>query len=281
MNFLNKLEKKFGKFAIPNLMLYIMFGQGIVFFASMFNPLLWYNFVFSWERVMAGEIWRLITFIFIPSSTSPIWFFLWVIIYYSIGSQLERVWGTFNFNFYYFISVISTIFVCCLFGMSGNVGTYINLSLFLSYATLVPEATFYLYFFIPVKAKYLIAFYFVILGMDVLSYGIPRLFLITASLAGYIIFFVIPFFMGKRMRVKPNGSYDNALHHQQQQRRRQQSGRPAGAPNQNGGGKAIKVAFHKCHICGKTELDDESLEFRYCSTCNKEYCIDHLKDHPH
>ncbi len=275
MNFLDKLERKFGKFAIPNLMLYLMFGQGIVFIASLVNSALLSNFYFSWPRIMQGEIWRLITFIFIPASNSPIWFILLVVIYYSIGSQLERVWGTFHFNFYYFISIISTVIVCIFFGISGNIATYINLSLFLSYATLVPEATFYFYFIIPVKAKYMIYFYVAILALDVISYGISRFFLILASLAGYIIFFIIPMMGGKRMRPKRTGSYDNAVYHQQNKRKEQMRDVPKGKA------QVTKLAFHKCAVCGKTEVDDPDLEFRYCSTCGQEFCTDHLRNHEH
>ncbi|OOB78448.1 MAG: hypothetical protein ATN33_00840 [Epulopiscium sp. Nele67-Bin001] len=275
MNFLDKLERKFGRFAIPNLMLYLMFGQGIVFIASLINPSLLYNFVFSWPLILQGEIWRLVTFIFMPASNSVIWFMLIVVIYYSIGSQLERAWGTFHFNFYYFISVISTVIVCILFGISGNIATYINMSLFLSYATLVPEATFYFYFIIPVKAKYMIYFYFVILGLDVLSYGITRFFLIVASLTGYIIFFVIPMLSGRRMRPKRTGSYDNAVYHQQNRRKEQAKDMPKGKAG------VTKLAFHKCEVCGKTEVDAPDMEFRYCSTCGKEFCIEHLKSHEH
>ncbi|OOB76853.1 MAG: hypothetical protein BEN19_03695 [Epulopiscium sp. Nuni2H_MBin003] len=277
MNFLDKLERKLGRFAIPNLMMYLIFGQVIVFFTAIFNARLIYNFYFSWEAILAGEIWRLVTFIFIPNSFSPLWFMLAAFIYYSIGSQLERVWGTFHFNFYYFISVVSTVIVCILFRINGSIVTYINLSLFLSYATLVPEATFYLYFIIPVKAKYMVYLYFGLMGYTILTASHPfSIFcLILASLMGYIIFFGIPFLRGQRMRVKRTGSYESALRHQQQQQRQNSANHQKKQP------QTIKVAFHKCSTCGKTELDDPDLEFRYCSTCGKEYCLDHLKDHTH
>lgn len=270
MKFLNKLERKFGKYAIPNLMFYLIFGQGIVFFATLINPSLYYNFLFNWDAILSGEIWRLITFIFIPNSMDPLWFILMVIIYYSVGTSLERTLGTFNFNFYYFSSVICTVIVCAIFDMSGNIGTYINTSLWLSLATSMPNMSFYLYFFIPIKAKFLVYLYLILMAADVLMSAnkIATLLVIVASLTGYIIFFVIPLLkerkmMGKRTTyVKPASAAPN--------------------PNRVERTKApevIKVAFHKCSVCGKTELDDEDMEFRYCSKCNKEYCSEHLKNH--
>ncbi|OON96467.1 MAG: hypothetical protein ATN36_00740 [Epulopiscium sp. Nele67-Bin005] len=267
MEFLNKLERKFGKFAIPNLMFYLLFGQGVAFILTLLNPYVRTDFMFSWDHIMAGEFWRLITFIFIPSSTSTFWFIIMVFIYYSIGSQLERWWGTFNFNFYYFISVLATIIVCALLGIRGNIATYINQSLFLSFATLVPEATFYLYFIIPVKAKYLVVFYFLLFGVEIWHGGITSFLLIAASLTGYIIFFGIPAIKGQRMKIKAAPA--------------QKAYKEARKNVPKGSAPPIKVAFHKCSTCGKTELDDPELEFRYCSTCNKEYCIDHLGSHEH
>ncbi len=272
------MELKYGKFSIPNLMLYLMFGQGIVFLAYSVRPSIIYNFIFDWEAITSGEIWRLVTFIFMPTSYDPIWFLLAILIYYSIGSQLERVIGTFHFNFYYFISMISVIIVSAVLGFSGNIAMYINTSLFLSFATLMPDTTFYLYFIIPIKAKFLIIFYFILLAIDVANGGVPRFILIVASLAGYLIYFAIPAMQGKKIAIRRTGSYENALRHQQSQRGKS----PAGSPPQKRGNSApIKVAFHKCNECGKTELDDPNLEFRYCSTCNKEYCTTHLKNHQH
>lgn len=269
MRFLYKLERKLGKLAIPNLMMYIIFGQAIVFLFSMFNPSFYYNFMFSWDAILQGEIWRLITFIFIPETLSPLWFIITALVYYSIGSNLERTWGTFNFNFYYFVSIIATIIVGAIFNIAGPIATYVNLSLFLSFATLVPDATFYLYFFIPVKAKYMLVFYFVILAMNIFSGGISSFALIAASLLGYFIFFALPALKRGRMRQKAAPAQRNF--------------KDARREIEKGSKAPIKVAFHKCHVCGKTEVDDPEMEFRYCSKCNGhyEYCMDHLHNHTH
>ena len=191
-------------------------------------------------------------------------------IYYSISNQIERIIGSFNFNVFYFSSIIATIAVCFIFDIRLlSLAYYINLSLFIAFATLMPDATFYLYFFIPFKAKYLLVFYFVILGMQMLTGGLPTIALICSSLLGYFIFFAYPALKHQKLRRK-------GLAGQKQFRAaKRELDAEKRAP--------IKVAFHKCHVCGKTELDDPDMEFRYCSKCNGnyEYCMDHLRDHEH
>lgn len=269
MNGFNKIQQKFRKFAIPNLMMYILFGQAIVFFITLFNPSFRYSFIFDWNAILGGEIWRLVTFIFIPDNTNPIWFMISVLVYYSIGSNLERTWGTVNFNFYYFISVIAAIIVSAIFGIKGAIAMYINLSLFLSFATLVPDATFYLYFIIPIKAKYMLILYFIIIGMDIFRGGFQYFALIAASLLGYFFFFGLPALRQSKMKHKAAPAQRNF----KEARREIEKGSKA----------PIKVAFHRCHVCGKTEVDAPEMEFRYCSKCNGhyEYCMDHLQNHTH
>lgn len=271
MNFLYKLERKWGKYAIPNLMRYILFGQAIVFLMTyvLGNPYLLHTFTFDREAILSGEIWRLVTFVFIPDNPSPLWFILFIMVYMSIANNLEDVWGSFNFNIYYFTSIIAAIVVSFIFNISGPIAYYIHLSLFLSFATLVPDATFMLYFIIPVKAKYLLVFYFIILGTNMLSGGVPTFALITASLLGYFIFFGLPLLRKRKLRGKAKSSQKAFKDIKRQQNMETRS--------------PIKVAFHKCTVCGITEVDDPEMEFRYCSKCNghHEYCMNHLKDHSH
>lgn len=271
MNFLYKLERKWGKYAIPNLMRYILFGQAIVFLMTyvLRNPYLQYALTFDRNAILSGEIWRLVTFVFIPDNTEPLWFIIFILVYSSIANNLEHVWGSFNFNVYYFTSMIAAIIVSFIFNIGGPIAYYIHLSLFLSFATLVPDATFMLYFIIPVKAKYLLVFYFIILGANMLSGGIHTFALISASLLGYFIFFAIPTLKRRKLRGKAKASQKAFKEMRREQNYETRS--------------PIKVAFHKCTTCGITELDDPEMDFRYCSKCNghHEYCMEHLKDHEH
>lgn len=279
MNFLDKMQRKYGKLAIANLMLYIMLGQTIVLCYSLlldssllkllyFNPIL----------IMKGQIWRLFTFVFIPNTTYPIFFLFAAFLYYSIGSALEHTWGTFKFNVYYLLGMIfnmlGLLIVQLIFyrdsasasyfylSTYSSITIYLNLSLFLAYAVLYPEVQFLLYGILPIKVKYLAAIDVVFLAYGLISGTIGDRVLVIVSLLNFLLFFG-----SKLLHSRPTATQK---HFKTQQRELKQ-------------GPPIKVAFHKCSVCGKTELTDPDMEFRYCSKCsgNHEYCMDHLHNHTH
>ena len=155
MNLLNKLERKFGRYYISNLMLYIVIGTGIVFaFQYLFSEIPLRDFLsFSKFAIMHGQIWRIISFIFIPESGSPISMVFWLYLYWMIGSSLEDYWGGFNFNVYYFSGVLFAIIGGFI---TGYATVYcLNLSLFLAMAAVNPNMQLLLFFFLPVKMKWL------------------------------------------------------------------------------------------------------------------------------
>lgn len=280
MNFLDKMQRKYGKYAINNLMLYIIMGQVIVFFSYLllggtlvnllyFNPML----------IMKGQVWRLFTFIFIPNTFQPIWFLFAAFLYYSIGTTLERTWGAFKFNIYYLLgmifNMIGLLIIQLIFyndmntaymfyaSMGLSITIYLNLSLFLAYAVLYPDVEFLLYGILPLKVKYLAAVDVVFLAYDFFTGNLGNRVLIIVSLLNFFVFFG-----GMLLHKRPTTTQKQYKAHQKREVK-------AGPP--------IKVAFHKCSVCGKTELTDPDMEFRYCSKCNgnHEYCMDHLHNHTH
>src|SRR5690554_5027037 len=130
MNWINKLERKFGRYAIPNLMYYIIGGTAAVYILQTILrfPLI-YHLAFIPELIMRGQVWRVITFIFIPPASSMIFIFFVLYFYYMIGSTLENEWGSFKFNLYYLFGMIGTIIAAFITGFGTSV--YLNLSLFL------------------------------------------------------------------------------------------------------------------------------------------------------
>lgn len=267
MNFLDKLERKFGKYAINDLMKYIVIGNGVVFLLQMITNInLSYLLSFNLPAILQGQIWRLVTFVFIPNETSIIFLFFMLYLYYSIGAALEDAWGTFRFNVYYFSGALFTMIASSILSFMGynNLASsyYINLSLFLAYATLYPNVEFLVMYILPVKVKYLAILDGIVLLSQFIHGGIANKVLIIVSLLNFLIFF------GRAMKgAKPTATQKNF----RKQKRELQKGDP------------IRVAFHKCTVCGKTELTDPDMEFRYCSSCNGnyEYCMDHLKNHEH
>ena len=161
LQWLNKLERKCGKFAIPNLMNIIIFGMAIVFAADLFiNPSYEYNLssllYFDLERILAGEVWRVITFVFLPPSNSPIFILFALYFYWMIGAGLERQWGSFKFNVFYFAGVILNIVSGCITGYATN--DYLNMTLFFAFAMLYPNFQILLFFFIPFLIIFKISF---------------------------------------------------------------------------------------------------------------------------
>ncbi len=257
---LDRLERKIGKYSIRNLMLYITAINGAVYLLNLLVPELniIYRAMLIPEFVLKGEVWRLITFLFIPMGSSPIWILFTLYFYYLIGSTLEREWGAFKFNVYYLIGILGTIAGAFL----GGAGTaeYLNLSLIFAFAFLFPNYEMMLFFFVPIKIKYLAIAYAALL---VLSFGLSPLYgLITilGSAVNFIVFFWRDVYYKLRFRRKSQKS------------------------RQEFRSKIPKIhVMHRCSVCGKTDVEDKKMEFRYCVDCegDYEYCMDHLYNHEH
>lgn len=155
MNIFNKLERKFGKYYIPNLMLYLIIGNLVVFVFQYLFPEFNFESYLNFDRtaIFQGQVWRILSFVLVPYSTNPIFMLISCYFYWLIGSQLEQVWGGFRFNVFYLTGVIGTI----IGGLISGYATayYLNLSLFLAFAILFPNERFLLFYCIPVKAKWL------------------------------------------------------------------------------------------------------------------------------
>lgn len=264
MKWLYKLERKYGKYSIKNLMMYIIAFNAAVFILSAAGQSMDIidKLTLSPEWVLKGEVWRLITYIFIPPDTQPIFIIFVLYFYYMIGSGLEHEWGSFKFNIYYFIGMLGTTIAAFISGM-GDTGVYLNLSLFLAFAYIYPDYEILLFFILPIKMKYLGWLDAILLGYTFCIGGLSVKLAIVAAMINFILFFGkgIMEHIGHR-----KNAYSNKIRFSNKQRQ---------IPK--------KDYFHKCTICGITEKDDKNMEFRYCSGCDGryEYCMKHLKQHEH
>lgn len=261
MKWLDRLERKFGHFAIKGLMTYIVGLNAIVFFlmridttGAFVNKLVLYP-----QRVLKGEVWRLITYVFIPPSTSPLWIIILLYFYYMVGNALEHEWGSFRFNIYYLVGMLGTT-IAAFFTPWGTTAVYLNLSLFLAFARLFPDFELLLFFVLPVKVKYLAWLNWGLIAYTVVFGIIPDKIAAVVSIVNYFVFF------GKDIVTRTKTSrkaYSN--------RKRFRSELPR------------NFTMHKCTICGITEKDNPHMEFRYCVDCegDYEYCMDHLNSHEH
>lgn len=287
MKFMNKLERKFGKYAIPNLMFYIVILYVVGFVLDLFASDFYYSYLsLDMYAILHGQVWRLVTFIIQPPESSIIFMIFTLYLYYMIGRQLEYVWGSFRFNVYFFMGVlfhiIAALLAYLIFNVSLPMGTYyLNMSLFFAYAAIYPNQQFYLFGLVPVKVKWLAwidAAYFgyTILQAFLPAYGGNALYgwyYQASALEAFVsvLNFLVFFLMTRNMKkFSPKEVKRKRTYRKEVQRGREQTQYANGAK-------------HRCAVCGRTELDDENLEFRYCSKCNGnyEYCQDHLFTHEH
>ena len=279
LNWLDKLERKLGRFAIPNLTVYLLVGYVIGFgIVNLMRDMVGY-LTLEPALILRGQIWRLISWVLIPPTDNLISLVFLVLLYYSLGTALERTWGSFRYNVYIFSGLLFT--VLAVFGLYafyyfrygvevplsavGLIGTnYITMSIFLAFAVIYPDMEVMLYFILPIKMKWMALVYVVLAGYDFINGGIGIRVAIGASLLNFVIFFL------STRNYKRFGPREQA---------RKAKFKKQSSPHMT----YTNGAHHRCAVCGRTELDDPCLEFRFCSKCNGnyEYCQDHLFTHEH
>ena len=269
---------------IPNLMLYISLGCALVYLMTQItqNAILYNLLIFDREMILKGQIWRLISYPLTFYHSNILLMVVILFCYYSLGRAMENIWGTLKFNLFYLCGVVMMDVWCMIFGGRADV-TYLNLSLFLSYATMYPQSQFLLLFIIPVKAWLFALVDLAIVVYGLLVYPFPYNFFSVISLANYFLFF------GKDvLNVIPMTWRINArrLFRKKDYAPRQKA---KVVPFPNAGSYEATVAkpeapyTHKCSVCGRTDTTNPELEFRYCSRCNGYYCYceDHISNHTH
>lgn len=284
MNLLDKLNRKYGKYAVHNLMFYIILLYAAGFFINTINTGFYSSYLMlDIEKVLQGQIWRIVTFIIQPTSSDTNILFLAIelYLYYMIGNALENAWGAFRFNMYYLsgliFNILAIIIIYMFTGRSVDLGLiYINRSMFFAFAALYPNVQFLLFFIIPVKVKYLGYIYGAYVLYEIYSaFRMGQYFVgvaIAVALGNFLIYFLST---RNYRRISPSEFKRKADY------KRQVKSARRGNIVEFKGKKTI--TRHKCAICGRTELDDDNLEFRFCSKCegNYEYCMDHLFTHEH
>ena len=258
MAFLDNLEKRFRKFGIPNLTLYFIAGQGVMFMMAQANPQILERMYLKPVLALHGEVWRLVTFLFMPPTFQPIFLFFALYLFYLMGTSLENYWGVVRYNLFLLIGYLATIGVSFLQPYSIASPAFLAGSVFLAFATLNPNFELMIFFILPVKIKWLalltwIGYFWTLLVGDWLT----RL-LILASIANYLVFFYRDIWL--RMR---SGRWRMERQAQEFSRKNE--------------------AVHRCVACGVTDKDRPELTFRYCTKCAGTpcYCQEHIHNHEH
>ncbi len=288
--FLNKLEKKYWKYAIPNLTIYIIglyvIGYILNYISVGGSSLLEY-LVLNPCLVLKGQVWRLVSWFVVPSGSFGILTIITLMFYYFVGTNMERTLGTFRYNIFILGGVLFVILASFLsmfvyyafFGVSGDSLVrlmqglslsfnfyYIQTTIFMAFALCYPNVQVLLYFVIPVKIKYLGIFYAAMNVIDIvisiIGQNYPEVFVLLLQFVNLGLFYLQT---GRANHLKPR---------EVKRRTEYQKHTKIVPPG---------VTRHKCAVCGRTEQDDPNLEFRFCSKCNGnyEYCQDHLFTHQH
>lgn len=288
-NWMNKLERKFGRLAVQNLSLYLIICYAFGYLIQMANPAFRDFLTLNPYKILHGQVWRLVSWILIPPGSLNVFVIITLFFYYSIGQTLERTWGTFRYNLYLFSGMLFTVIGSFVLmgllyvldaGLIAQIGSaayfsdavggglfygfstyYVNMSIFLAFASTFPDMQVLLMFVIPVKVKWLGVAYAVMLAFEMIGGSFVSRIVIAASLLNFVVFFL----------TTRNLAYASPRQIKRRHEFRSQVRRSAG------------VTKHKCAVCGRTELDDPNLEFRFCSKCegNYEYCQEHLFTHQH
>jgi len=257
MGLIDLLDKKLRRYAVHNITLYLILGQVLFFVFALSGRFILERVLLVPDRVLAGEWWRLITFLFIPPATNPIFaFFAWYL-FYLMGSALEGHWGAFRYDLFLLIGYIVTVAVTFLFPFSAATNIFIGGSVFLAFAFLYPDFQLYILFIIPVKIKWLALLTWIGYAYELITGSWYTRLLVLASISNLLLFFGRDILW--RMKTGKRAMATQA---------RQFSGK--------------RDAFHTCAACGITDLSHPQMEFRYCSDCGGlGYCKDHIFNHEH
>jgi len=301
---LDKLERKYGRYAIKDLTIKLMIVYVIGYIVCQFAQ----NYItFNPYLIFHGQIWRLFTWILVPLQDNILLYAISILLFYlPIGRMMERTWGDFKYNLYLLMGFLFTMIgsLLCYFGyylyflifsgadasavsytmyIIGNaisaytIPYYVTMSIFFAYAMTFPDAMVLFMFVIPVKMKWLgilyAALYLYELVMYVRYAMWPGVVVILASMLAIFIF----------MKLDKRGFRSGSFGHSSSNTRKKVYHERVQKAKSAAKMAAPGTPIHKCSVCGKTELDDPNLEFRYCSKCNGsyEYCQEHLFTHVH
>ncbi len=265
MSLLDYLERKLGRFAVPHVTIGLIVAQIVVFFAGLLlnrpgapEPALQVLELIP-ERVLAGEVWRLATFLVVPPFANLVFAFFCLYFFFLMGTALERSWGTFRYNVYLLVGWAATAAVSFILPDQPASNAYLQGSVFLAFAYLFPDFEIYLFFLLPVKIKWLAIVTWITYFLVAMFGDWPARLLVLASVCNFLLFF------GKEIVERARGG-----------RRRMET-------------QAARLAVrepayhHRCTVCGITDRTHRGMDFRYCSKCagDHAYCMDHLASHDH
>jgi len=254
----DRLQRRFGRLAIPNLTLMLIVVQVAVYLLTWGHEEMREGLLLVPSKVLAGQWWRLLTVLFAPPLTNPLFAFFFWYLFYMMGTTLEVHWGTFRYNLYLWVGYLATTAVAFLTPDAPATNGFLYGTVFLAFAHLFPNFELMLFFILPVKIKWLALLAWIGYGYAFLTGGLYESLAVAAAVANFLLFF------GRDI-------YDRMRSGRRRMRAQIRSV------------TAQREPFHRCRVCGITDISHPQTEFRYCSKCDGTcgYCPEHLKNHEH
>lgn len=256
---LSSLERKFGRFAVPNLTMIFIVGQIAMFMLCKQDPQSWERIVLIPSKVLNGEVYRLISFLVLPPTDAVLWAALAWYVFYLMGTALENYWGTFRYNVFLLIGYLATVAVSFITPEIAVGNGYLQGSVFFAFAYLNPNFQLMLAFVFPVKIKWLALLGWAGIVMQVIFAEWQQKLIAVAGVMNFFVFFGSEVFSRARLGQKFMASQAKRF------------------------GEKPQAYMHKCETCQLTDADDSDMDFRYCSKCSGDlcYCSEHLRSHEH
>lgn len=309
MRLIDKAEQKIGRFAIPRLMIFISIAYlvgYILYYVGATDVLAALSL--NAEKILHGEVWRIVSFVVQPPTNAmPLFLLITLYFYFMIGSILEKQWGAFKFNVYFFFGMLmhvaAAIVIYLIFGVNLMMSVYyLNMSLFMAYAVEAPNNTVLLFFIIPFKIRWLAIIDAVYIGMTILlgflSIGVTYPYQFTNILANMgirpsptnataaaiaMLNFVIYYLVYRPGKKRYTNTQKNFWSSIGKDKKESKENKQKGSQPGSAAGNTAFAPRHRCAICGVTDVDDPNEEFRFCTSCEGafEYCSKHLHNHKH
>ena len=266
MSLLSRLERALGRFALPDLSLYLVLGQVMVLGFALLGHFDAEIIALRPAAVYAGQWWRVFTFVLLPpvtqvSMAGAIFLAFGWYLFYLMGGALEQHWGVFRYNVFLLLAWLLTVAASAVTPAAYASNGYMAATVFLAFAYLNPDFVMYIFFILPVKIKWLALLQWLGYGFVLVVGPWPARLLVLAATGNFLIFFAGDI----RDRIRAG-----------RRRMAHQAGVFAASQDE-------REARHRCRVCGKTDLTHPQLDFRYCSKCagNQCYCPDHIFNHEH
>jgi hypothetical protein len=258
MSLLERLERKFRRYGVPHVTVALIACQVAAYLAAQGRPQVLEVLALVPARVLEGELWRPVTFLFTPPLTHPIFAFFFWYLFYLMGTALEAHWGAFRYNVYLVIGWLATAGVSFLTPEAPASPAFLQGSVFLAFALLFPDFVLHVFFILPLKIKWLALLTWIGYFLAVIYGTWTTRLLVGASVLNFFLFFGAA--IARRMR----------------------SGHRRMARQASTWAKKDEP-FHRCTVCGITDRTHPDMDFRYCSKCDGQhgYCTEHIFNHEH